>query len=128
MPESFKDIQKYPDLDMTSVFEVPRGICPVIFCNNQEEALHFLAVMKRCYPKYCETWNFPDTRYERNADGMGYRIVRGSDCGRMQFANQGFYRQEIAEGEPYFIIPFTDLLAQSDFAESEMPLDVLMGV
>lgn len=128
MPGSYKDTDRYPDLDLSPVFDAPTDVYPVVFCDTEGEALHFIAVMNRYHYDYCKNaWTFPETRFNNYRDGgVGYRIVRSSH--RIQFCSQDYYRTEVDEKMTnYLIVPFSDLLVQADFSESDMSLEMLMG-
>lgn len=125
---SFNDVEKYPDLDLTLIFDTPSGMYPVVFCDTEKDAQHFLAVMKRCQPQYCKYWEFPRTKFEEYPAGIGYRIITFATGGRMQYCGQNFYKKEIAEGKRYRIIPYSDLIFCPEIDTSESSIESLFGL
>lgn len=128
MPGSFMDVVRYPDLDMTEVFEAPEDKYPIVVCENKDDAIHLWAYMTRRHHDYCAAWEFPETRWrDDDGRGTGYRFIRQSR--RVQYCSAGHYYQEIENGrDNYFIIPFDKLLCAAEIEESDMSLETLMGV
>ena len=107
----------YPDIDLSPLI----GAKKVVHCVTSEDAEHFLAVMRRQYPERCVGWtntNYssygPETCYRPNLKmPVGYTMKYGS------------ISRYVSDG--YDIIPFSDLIIDTDIEESDYPFDFFMN-
>lgn len=93
-----------------------------VYCETEEEALIFLRRYREEYPDRCSTWREDDTHFGRY-DRHCYRpnLNMPEDWG-LKYCSYEHY-----EGEGFTIIPFADLIVQSDIEESDLSMDALFG-
>lgn len=121
------DINSFPEVDLSPLFDEDDGIYPVVICREEMEALHFIAAMNLQYPKCGEvSWSYPNTRWDdNNQGGKGYRLVRHRNL--IQHCSAEWYEAE-AKSRPKWKLFYFEDLVQDDIDESDKSFDFLLGV
>lgn len=110
--------EDYEALDL-SIFSEQARIA--VKCESEEEAVHFLAAMKMQHPDKCENWNFPRVNWGEDICYCA-GVHPGDKWTRMMRGGESAW-----EASDYTIIPFSTLVIEELFEESDQSLDLLFG-
>lgn len=119
-----KTIHDYPPLDFSRLLEPDKKLA--VRCMSEHDAEWFLASMKVHYPRKCENWTYPKTRW-CGGDHIDYfPYLNNCDGTRLMYASRNW-----AEENNYIIIPFEELIAELDKGEidqSDISIGELFGL
>ena len=109
-----QEIDFYPLLQPGETF--------VVHCKTEEEANNFLRCLRNAYPGKCSDWEDGVTHWGKYKN-MCYRPkLNMPNEHKLSYASLEHY---LAEG--YTVVPYENLLIQSDIEESEHRLDLLLS-
>lgn len=108
------------ELDFSPLLE--NGKRFAVHCETKEDALHFLACLRKKYPEKCSGWEVGETHFGRYSTTCYSPCLNMGELYTLKFCSKGFY---VDEG--YTIIPYVDLIVVPEIEESEQSLDFLLN-
>lgn len=112
----------YPHVDLSRMFEKPR--C-AIHCPTEEEANILLHNIKEQFQDKFKRWDVEDNRWDTYKENTGYTMFFSADTDPTSLS---FYYLDWYKTNNYEIVEFSELSNPVEIAESEMPIESILGL
>lgn len=124
------NVYKYPIMDKKKVMPeidfsplLREGKSFVVHCTTEDDAINFLRCLRSAYPDKFSNWEEGETYWRKYKKAMCYRPrLNMPGINALTYANLEFY---LSEG--CTVVPYEDLIIQSDIKESEQRFDLLLS-